>query len=150
MRVPLASLAALLLVAIGASVTRQLTGGAVSIALAVPVIVWLGLETPVVEGAIGAVIVGVLLDAAAGGPGGLLAGLPALCGNGLLSGLDRHLSLPKGYYSALHILIVLGFMALARIRRPEGLRHISPGELGKVVGLTGCRRCGPCARRSRC
>jgi len=67
--------------------------------------------------------------------GGLLAGLPALCGNGLLSGLDRHLSLPKGYYSALHILIVLGFMALARIRRPEGLRHISPGELGKVVGL---------------
>ena len=67
--------------------------------------------------------------------GGLLAGLPALCGNGLLSGLDKHLSLPKGFYSALHILTVLGFMALARIRRPEGLRHIPPGELGKVVGL---------------
>lgn len=67
--------------------------------------------------------------------GGLLAGLPALCGNGLLSGLDRHLSLPKGFYSALHILTVLGFMALARIRRPEGLRHVPPGELGKVVGL---------------
>jgi len=67
--------------------------------------------------------------------GGLLAGLPALCGNGLLSGLDRHLRLPKGFYSALHILILLGFMALARIRRPEGLRHVPPGELGKVVGL---------------
>jgi len=67
--------------------------------------------------------------------GGLLAGLPALCGNGLLSGLDRHLSLPKGFYSALHILTILGFMALARIRRPEGLRHVPPGELGKVVGL---------------
>jgi transposase-like protein len=67
--------------------------------------------------------------------GGLLAGLPALCGNGLLSGLDRHLSLPQGFYSALHILIILGSMALARIRRPEGLRHIPPGELGKVVGL---------------
>lgn len=67
--------------------------------------------------------------------GGLLAGLPALCGNGLLSGLDRHLSLPKGFYGALHVLTVLGFMALARIRRPEGLRHIPPGELGKVVGL---------------
>jgi hypothetical protein len=29
--------------------------------------------------------------------GGLLAGLPALCGNGLLSGLGRHLSLPPGF-----------------------------------------------------
>jgi len=67
--------------------------------------------------------------------GGLLAGLPALCGNGLLSGLGRHLSLPNGFYSALHILIILGFMALARIRRPEGLRHVPPGELGKVMGL---------------
>ena len=67
--------------------------------------------------------------------GGVLAGLPALCGNGLLSGLGRHLSLPNGFYSALHILILLGFMALARIRRPEGLRHVPPGELGKVVGL---------------
>ena len=67
--------------------------------------------------------------------GGLLAGLPALCGNGLLSGLGRYLSLPKGFYSAQHILIVLGFMALGRIRRPEGLRHIPPGELGKALGL---------------
>ena len=67
--------------------------------------------------------------------GGVLAGLPALCSNGLLSGLGRHLSLPAGYYSALHILLLLGFMALARIRRPEGLRHVPPGELGKTVGL---------------
>ena len=67
--------------------------------------------------------------------GGVLAGLPALCGNGLLSGLERHLSLPGGYYGALHILTLLGFMALARIRRPEGLRHAPPGELGKAVGL---------------
>ncbi len=67
--------------------------------------------------------------------GGVLAGLPALCANGLLSGLDKHLSLPKGFYSALHILITLGFMALGRIRRPEGLRTNPPGELGKAVGL---------------
>lgn len=66
---------------------------------------------------------------------GLLAGLPALCANGLLSGLDKHLSLPKGFYSALHILLTLAFMALGRIRRPEGLRHIPPGEFGKVIGL---------------
>ena len=67
--------------------------------------------------------------------GGLLAGLPALCANGLLSGLDKHISLPKGFYSALHILLLLGFMALGRIRRPEGLRHVPPGEMGKVIGL---------------
>ena len=67
--------------------------------------------------------------------GGVLCGLPVLCANGLFSGLVRHLSLPKGYYSALHILCVLGFMALARIRRPEQLRHHPPGELGKAVGL---------------
>jgi hypothetical protein len=66
---------------------------------------------------------------------GLLAGLPALCANGLLSGLGRYLKLAPGFYSALHILLVLGFMALGRIRRPEGLRHIPPGEFGKVIGL---------------
>lgn len=66
---------------------------------------------------------------------GLLAGLPALCANGLLSGMDRHLKLPKGFYSVLHIPLTLGFMALGRIRRPEGLRHIPPGEFGKVIGL---------------
>lgn len=67
--------------------------------------------------------------------GGLLAGLPALCANGLLSGVDKYLKLPSGFYSCLHILLTLGFMALGRIRRPEGLRHIPPGELGKVIGL---------------
>ena len=66
---------------------------------------------------------------------GLLAGLPALCANGLLSGLGKFLNLPRGFYSGLHILLTLGFMALGRIRRPEGLRHIPPGELGKVIGL---------------
>jgi transposase-like protein len=67
--------------------------------------------------------------------GGVLCGLPALCSNGLFTGLERHLSLPKGYYTAMHILCVLGFMALARIRRPEQLRHHPPGELGKTIGL---------------
>lgn len=66
---------------------------------------------------------------------GLLTGLPALCANGLLGGIGRYLTLPKGFYSALHILLTLGFMALGRIRRPEGLRHIPPGEFGKVIGL---------------
>ena len=69
------------------------------------------------------------------GLGGVLAGLPTLCANGLLSGLGKHLSLPHGFYSALHILLTLGFMALGRIRRPEGLRQFPPGEFGKVLGL---------------
>ena len=67
--------------------------------------------------------------------GGLLAGLPALCANGPFSGIGKYLRLPKGFYSCLHVLLVQDFMALGRIRRPEGLRHIPPGELGKVVGL---------------
>jgi hypothetical protein len=67
--------------------------------------------------------------------GGVLAGLPALIANGLLSGIDKYLSIPKGFYSAITILITLGFMSLSRIRRPEGLRHIPPGELGKTIGL---------------
>lgn len=67
--------------------------------------------------------------------GSLLAGLPALCANGLLSGIGRHLTLPVGFYSCLHILLTLGFMALARIRRPESLRHQSPSELGKAIGI---------------
>lgn len=67
--------------------------------------------------------------------GGLLVGLPGLCANGLLSGIGKYLKLPKGFYTVLHILLTMAFMALGRIRRPEGLRHIPPGELGKVVGL---------------
>jgi len=67
--------------------------------------------------------------------GGLLAGLPALCSNGLLRGIGAYFRLPNGFYSCLHILLTLGFMALGRIRRPEGLRHIPPGEFGKIIGL---------------
>lgn len=67
--------------------------------------------------------------------GGLLAGLPALCANGLLSGIGKYLKLPEGFYSCLHILLTMGFMALGRIRRPEALRHVPPGEFGKLIGL---------------
>jgi|GEM_PF-4542441 len=31
--------------------------------------------------------------------------------------------------------MLLGFMALGRLRRPEALRHVAPGEIGKVIGL---------------
>jgi len=67
--------------------------------------------------------------------GGLLTGLPALCDNGLLSGLGKYVRLRNGFYNCLHILMTISFMALGRIRRPEHLRHIPPGEFGKVIGL---------------
>jgi hypothetical protein len=86
LRVPLALLAAVVLVALGASATSQLVGGAVSLALAVPVIVWLGVETSVLEGAVGAALVGVVLDAAAGGPGGLLTFLSVMVLVGVRAG----------------------------------------------------------------
>ena len=67
--------------------------------------------------------------------GGVLAALAALDANGLFSGIGRHLHLPRGFYGIWSILMLLGFMALARVRRPEGLRHLPPGELGKLLGL---------------
>lgn len=67
--------------------------------------------------------------------GGVLVGLPALCANGLFSGIKKYFQLPKGFYSVMNILMILAFMALGRIRRPEGLRHQPPGELGKIIGL---------------
>jgi transposase-like protein len=70
--------------------------------------------------------------------GGLLAGLPARCANGLFSGLGRFLHMSGGFYSTMHVLAFMGFMALGRIRRPEGLRAEPPGEMGKVPGLDRC------------
>jgi hypothetical protein len=55
--------------------------------------------------------------------------------NGLLSGIDGQLNRLKGYYTAVQVLILMGFMALCRIRTAEELRGEAPGEFGKVVGL---------------
>jgi len=67
--------------------------------------------------------------------GGVLCALPALLSNGLLSGMDKCLGKLGGYYHALHVLLLLGFMALARIKTIESLRGKAPGELGKLMGL---------------
>ena len=66
--------------------------------------------------------------------GGVLCALPALLKNGLL---DHETSLGnlRGYYDRYHILLLLGFMGLCRIRTVEKLRGKPPGELGKVMGL---------------
>lgn len=67
--------------------------------------------------------------------GGVLCALPALIQNGLLDGVNRYLNQLKGYYNALHVLILLGTMALCRIKTVEQLRSEAPGEYGKLLGL---------------
>jgi hypothetical protein len=53
----------------------------------------------------------------------------------LVKDIDKHFSLPKGYYGLMSIFILLAFMALARIQSLEGLRYHAPGEWGKLLGL---------------
>jgi hypothetical protein len=67
--------------------------------------------------------------------GGLLCALPALLAVGLLEGVERHLQLPKGYYGLDSLLLLLAFMALARLDSIESLRYCAPGEWGKLLGL---------------
>jgi hypothetical protein len=66
--------------------------------------------------------------------GGVLCALPSLVCNGLFNGIEK-LGQVKGYYTQLHILLLLAFMALCRIRTIEQLRGKSPGEFGKLIGL---------------
>jgi len=66
--------------------------------------------------------------------GGVLCALPALLSNGLLSGINT-LGRLGGYYHGLHVLLLLGFMTLARIKTAESLRGKAPGEFGKLIGL---------------
>ena len=72
------------------------------------------------------------------GFGGVLAGLPALAANGLFHRLGDFFRLPNGFYGIIQLFLFFGLMALARIRRPEGLRYIPPGELGRLLGLDRC------------
>ena len=67
--------------------------------------------------------------------GGVLLALPFLLGNGLLKHLKKYYSLPNGFYSIQHLFLTLAFMALLRLKSPENLRNVAPGELGKLIGL---------------
>jgi prepilin-type processing-associated H-X9-DG protein len=67
--------------------------------------------------------------------GGVLCALPALLANGLLNRLEEFFSLPKGFYSLVQIVLLLGFLALARIKSFEQVRYTAPGEWGKILGL---------------
>jgi len=66
---------------------------------------------------------------------GVLCALPALLAVGLLADVERHLQLPKGYYGLDSLLMLLAFMALARLKSIESLRYDAPGEWGNLLGL---------------
>ena len=59
--------------------------------------------------------------------GGVLCALPALLAVGLLADIERYLELPKGYYGLDSLLMLLAFMALARLKSIEALRYDAPG-----------------------
>ena len=66
---------------------------------------------------------------------GVLCALPALLANGLLNGARQFLGQVKGYYTTVHVLLLLAFMALCRIKTTEKFRGHAPGEFGKLLGL---------------
>jgi hypothetical protein len=66
---------------------------------------------------------------------GVLLALPALIAVGLLAHTERHFQLPKGFYRLDTILLLLAFMALARLKTVEDLRYCPPGEWGKLLGV---------------
>jgi len=67
--------------------------------------------------------------------GGVLFALPALISQGLDKLIASFRNLPNGFYGLHHILILLCFMALCRIKNVEQLKKTSVGEFGKLLGL---------------
>lgn len=61
--------------------------------------------------------------------------IPALLENGLLTYSEKFFHRPSGYYPLETIFLLLALMALARIDSLEGLRFVTPGEWGKLLGL---------------
>lgn len=67
--------------------------------------------------------------------GGVLCALPALLANEIVEGSEQLLGTVEEYYTNFHILLLLAFMALCRIKTVEKMRGHSPGEFGKLLGL---------------
>ncbi len=67
--------------------------------------------------------------------GGVVCALPALAENGLFRHIHDCMKQLRGYYSTLHVIVLLAYMALCRIKVVEQLQYQSPGELGKLLGL---------------
>ena len=67
--------------------------------------------------------------------GGVLLLLPSLLECGLLSYKKHYCELDKGYYYIDFIILLIAFMYLCRIKNPEQLSRINPGEFGKLLGI---------------
>jgi hypothetical protein len=67
--------------------------------------------------------------------GGVLFAIPSLIGQGMNKLFDTFKELPNGFYGLHHIIMLLCFMALCRIKNPEQLKQHPVGELGKLLGL---------------
>ena len=67
--------------------------------------------------------------------GGVLLLLPFLLANGLLSYKTYYSERLSGYYEFDSVILTLAFMYLCRIKSVEQLKHHSPGEMGKLLGL---------------
>jgi hypothetical protein len=70
--------------------------------------------------------------------GGVLCAIPSLLSNGLLDKPGGLLAPLRGYYTMAHVLLLLSFMALARLRAVEQLARSAPGEFGRLLGLDRC------------
>ena len=66
---------------------------------------------------------------------GVLLSIPALISQGLSKAFNVYSPLPSGFYGLQHMLQLLCFMALCRIKNPEQLKKYPPGEWGKLLGL---------------
>ena len=66
---------------------------------------------------------------------GVLFAMPSLISQGLEHAFKIYSKLPAGFYGLHHIILILCFMALCRIKNPEQLKKHPPGELGKLLGL---------------
>lgn len=66
--------------------------------------------------------------------GGILLALPFLIDCGYLDEICQYFIPIRGYYSLETVFLTLLFMALSRIKNPEQLRQLPPGELGKCLG----------------
>jgi len=69
------------------------------------------------------------------GAGALLA-MPALLASGMFEvARDLYRSFGKAFYGVPAVFLAMALMALLRVRRPEKLRHRSPVDLGRLLGL---------------
>jgi hypothetical protein len=67
---------------------------------------------------------------------GVLLSIPALVESGVLSALRKvYGGLGAAFYGLRTTVMTLLFMALLRVKRPEGLKERSPRQLGQVLGL---------------